>query len=260
MKTFQRHILPVLVTGGIILALWYGLKAAFDLQRFTLPYPREIIAAAWEQRALLTSGAWMTFQSAVIGFLLACGGGFILAVAMATARPLRAGLYPYVTLLQLMPIVVLAPIIIIWAKPGLGSIVIITFLICFFPIVVNTTQGLLSTDRGMTDLMRTYQASRWQTLRMVRIPAALPYFFASLRIAGTLAVIGAIVGEFFAGTANRDTGGLGFLVVVYNSQVKIPALYAAAFAGCLLGLLFMGLVVSLNWFFLRKWHESIGTG
>jgi NitT/TauT family transport system permease protein len=159
-------------------------------------------------------------------------------------------------ILQLTPIIVIAPILILWAGAGIVSVTIITFLICFFPLVVNTTQGLISTDRNLVDLFRMCRASRWQEIFLLRAPGALPYFFTGLRIAATLAPIGAIVGDFYAGNSAGGQGGLGFLTIIYSSQFKIAALFATAVSSCALGFLFAGGVVALSWLCLHRWHDS----
>ena len=205
---------------------------------------------------MLVRAAGRTSLGALGGFLAAAFAGLLLALALGGARVLRAGLYPWLLVLQMTPVIVLAPIIVLWAGPGLPGIITVTFLISFFPIVVNTTQGLLSADAGMVDLFRLCGASRWQELGFLRLPAALPYFLAGLRIAATLAPIGAIFGEYLVGNAAGGTGGLGFLVYTYNVQIKIPALFATGLVSCLMGFGFVAAVAGLNWVWLHRWHDS----
>jgi NitT/TauT family transport system permease protein len=144
----------------------------------------------------------------------------------------------------------------LWIGPGLPGIITITWLISFFPIVANTTQGLLSTDRNHVALFRMANASRWQELFLLRVPAAMPYFLTGLRIAASLAPVGAIFGEYMVGNTSGGTGGLGFLVYSYNTQIKIPALFATGLTSCLLGFIFVAAVSLLNWAVLHKWHDS----
>jgi NitT/TauT family transport system permease protein len=159
-------------------------------------------------------------------------------------------------ILQMTPIIVIAPILVLWVGAGLASVVIITFLICFFPLVVNTTQGLISTDRNLVELFRMYRAGKIQEVLLLRVPAALPYFFTGLRIAAVLAPIGALVGDYTAGSSAGDGGGLGFQTIIYSSQAKYPALFATAGVTCALGFVFAAAVNSLSWFALHKWHDS----
>lgn len=246
-------LLPVL-TGAIFFASWYGVRAATGLSSWILPTPIDIARAAWEERAQLGGAVAHTAVGAVLGFLAAAGAGFVLALLLGLSRWLRACLYPYLLVLQMTPVVVLAPIIQLWFDRGTAAIVTIVFLVSFFPVVVNTTQGLLSVDRNMLDLFRTANATRAQELFLLRVPAAMPFFLAGVRIAAALAPVGAIFGEYLVGSASQ---GLGYLVYVYNAQIKIPALFATALTSCLLGFIFVAAVSLLNWLALRRWHESI---
>jgi NitT/TauT family transport system permease protein len=252
---FRAIWLPA-VAGLLAVAAWYGVKYAAGLPSFVLPTPREVADAAWEERATLWHGALVTATGAVLGFVLAAASGLALSLLISLSPLLRLSVLPYILMLQMMPIVVKAPVIILWFGPGLPSTVAIAFLISFFPIVVSTTQGLVSTDRNLVDLFQLGARSRWQEIWWLRLPFALPYFLTGLRIAGALAPMAAIAGEFFSGNSAGGTGGLGFLVVEYNSQMQIPALFAAGFTACALGLIFYGLVGGLNWLLLRHWHDS----
>ena len=207
---------------------------------------------AWERSSVTTRARALRAGSAlaIVAIALGLGG----------ARWLRTGLYPWLLVLQMTPVIVLAPIIVLWAGPGLPGIITVTFLISFFPIVVNTTQGLLSAEAPVVDLFRMYGATRLQELRMLRLPTAMPFFLAGLRIAATLAPIGAIFGEYLVGNASGGTGGLGFLVYTYNVQIKIPALFATALVSCSLGFIFVAAVSWLNWIVLHSWHDSFERG
>lgn len=257
MKRADRFVwLAPVLSGGFFLAFWYGVRRATGLQSWILPTPGEILRAAWTEHAVLLRAAGHTAVGALGGFLAAALAGFAIALGLGGARWLRTGLYPWLLVLQMTPVIVLAPIIVLWAGPGPPGIITVTFLISFFPIVVNTTQGLLSAEEPMVDLFRMYGATRLQELRMLRLPTAMPYFLAGLRIAATLAPIGAIFGEYLVGNASGGTGGLGFLVYTYNVQIKIPALFATALISCLLGFVFVAAVAWLNWTVLHGWHDS----
>ncbi len=250
-------LLPVAV-GALMIGLWYAFRLhvlASD-QRFLLPTPDAILRSLVEKAPALASATLTTATGALLGFGTATLVSFALALGLSLSPLVRAGLYPYLMMLQLTPVIVLAPILILWVGPGLKSVVIITFLICFFPLVVNTTQGLISTDHALVELFRMGRASRLQEIFFLRVPAALPYFFTGLRIAATLAPIGAIVGDAYAGNSAGGQGGLGFLTIIYSAQFQLPALFATAAVACLLGFLFAGAVVALSWFALRQWHDS----
>ena len=257
MKPRDRIIwLSPVLSGACFVALWYAMRWATGLQSWILPMPGEVLRAAWTEHAILLRAAGHTAVGALGGFLAASLAGFAIALGLGGARWLRTGLYPWLLVLQMTPVIVLAPIIVLWAGPGLPGIITVTFLISFFPIVVNTTQGLLSAEEPMVDLFRMYGATRLQELRMLRLPTAMPFFLAGLRIAATLAPIGAIFGEYLVGNASGGTGGLGFLVYTYNVQIKIPALFATALISCSLGFIFVAAVSWLNWIVLHSWHDS----
>ncbi len=247
--------LPV-ITGVLCIVIWYTVRAVSGLQSWILPTPLEIIQAAWREHDRLLRAAGNTMVGALAGFLLAGAFGFLASLLLGVSRALRAGLYPWLLVLQMTPVIVLTPIIVLWAGPGLPGIITVTWLISFFPIVANMTQGLLSTDMNHVALFRMANASRLQEMLLLRVPSAMPYYLAGLRIAATLAPIGAIFGEYMVGNAAGGSGGLGFLVYSYNTQIKIPALFATALASCLLGFIFVAAVSLLNWAVLHKWHDS----
>jgi NitT/TauT family transport system permease protein len=248
-------MLPV-ASGLLFAVIWYVVRAVSGLQSWILPTPVEIVAAAWKEHSRLLNAAGNTALGAVGGFLVAAALGFSISVVLGASRPLRASMYPWLLMLQMTPVIVLTPIIVLWAGPGLPGIITVTFLISFFPIVVNMTQGLLSADMNHVALFRMCNASRVQEMLLLRVPSAMPYFLAGLRIAATLAPIGAIFGEYMVGNSAGGSGGLGFLVYSYNTQIKIPALFATALTSCLLGFIFVAAVALLNWAVLHKWHDS----
>lgn len=255
-RLWPRTLPPALAGIGFI-GLWYGIRAIIAPERkFMLPPPHEVFAAFGTNGEELLVASGNTALGAILGFLLAVIVAVTMALLLSLNRHLRAALYPYLMMLQMMPVIVVAPILVLWAHAGLPSVTIITFLICFFPLAVNTTQGLISTDRRQVELLSMYRATRWQEIRYLRIPAALPYFFTGLRIAGTLAPIGAIVGDFSAGNSAGDGGGLGYLTLIYGARFKMAALFATVLAGCVLGFLFVAMVSAVSWLSLRQWHDS----
>jgi NitT/TauT family transport system permease protein len=252
---WMTWLLPI--AGGLLFAaVWLGVKKIGGVSDWLLPTPGQILDAAVQERARLLVAAGNTALGALAGFSLAALGGLLLALGIGVSRTLRATFYPWLLVLQMTPVIVLTPIIVLWAGPGFPGIVTITWLISFFPIVANTTQGLLSADQNHVGLFRMANASSWQELWLLRVPSAMPYYLAGLRIAATLAPIGAIFGEYMVGNASGGSGGLGFLVYVYNTQIKIPALFATALTSCLLGFIFVATVALLNWAVLHKWHDS----
>ncbi len=253
MKKHLRWYLPLL-TGVLILLAWVGIKEAFGIRNFVLPGPMKVVHAAMNEHRTLLHAALVTMEGAALGFGLAAVIGFLLSVVMALSASFRMSLYPYILILQMMPVVIFAPVLVIWLGPGLPAITFITFLICFFPVVANTTQGLISVDKNMVDLFRMINANRFQEVVLLRVPHAMPYFLTGLRIAGSIAMIGGTTGDLFA---SSSAGGLGYIVLVYNGELKVPELWAAGFTACLCGFVFITVVLVLNWLILRHWHDSI---
>jgi len=245
-----------LIGGVMLVALWYAVIGIFGFKSYVLPTPISILAAAVHERQALLAGALITGEGALLGFLAAVAGGFLLALIVALAAPLKQAFYPYILVFQMTPVIILAPVFVLWWGQGVPSIVAITFTICFFPIVANTTMGMISTDRNLRELFVLCRATRLQEIRFLRVPAAMPYFLIGMKIAGTLAPIGAITGDFLTGTTQNGLGGLGFMTIAYFSQLKIPELFATGMVACLLGFLFVGGVNLLHWFMLHRWHDS----
>jgi NitT/TauT family transport system permease protein len=155
------------------------------------------------------------------------------------------------------PVIILAPILVLWLGQGLPAIIAVTFMICFFPVVANTTMGFISVDKNLRDLFLMCNATKGQELRHLRVPGAMPYFLTGVKIAGTLAPIGAISGDFLAGSSQNGVGGIGFMTITYFSQLKTAALFATGATACLLGFVFVFGVNALHWFLLHKWHDSV---
>lgn len=250
-----RILLPVL-TGAILIAVWYWIKALFNLHDFILPAPHDVLAAFAEERATLWRATAVTFLGAVTGFTASVIIGFTMSLALVSSRWLRYGIYPFVIFMQMTPIIATAAIVVILFDVGLQSVALITFLIGFFPIVASTLQGLLSVPEGQREMFRLYRASPLQELFLLRVPNSLPYFFTGLKIAATLAVIGAVTGEIFAGSSD-GSGGLGFMIMTYKSELKIAAIYAATVICCLLGFIFVSVVLYFRRLALQHWHESV---
>ncbi len=251
-----RFVAP-LCSALAFLGAWYGVRASLPpTKQFMLPWPHDVVRAFIANYETLLQASLNIALGAAIGLGSATLIAVALAMLMSLSNLIRASLYPHLMALQMMPVIALAPVLVIWVGPGLPSVSIITFLICFFPIVVNTTQGLISTDRKLVDLFALYRASRWQQITRLRLPAAMPYFFTGLRISGILASIGAIVGDFSAGSSANGGAGLGFLILIYGAQNKMADLIATVICGCLIGFVFVLIVHRVSWFCLHQWHDS----
>lgn len=241
----------------LVILAWYGIHLWLgEDMRFLLPTPDQVLVAMRDRAPMLWQATVNTGVGAILGFGFATLLSFLLAIGLSLSPLIRASLYPYLMILQMTPVIVIAPMLVVWVGPGIKSVTIITVLICFFPLVVNTTQGLISTDRNQVELFRMWRTNRWQQLVHLRIPAALPYFFTGLRIAAVLAPIGALVGDYTAGSSAGNGGGLGFRTIDFSSQAQYPELFATAAVTCVLGFVFTGGVVFLSWLALHRWHDA----
>lgn len=236
--------------------LWHAAVRAFELPPFLLPGPLGVAAAVSEHLPALLRAAGLTAQAALAGFLLSFGVGFLVAVLFSQSRLAQRSLYPYAIFLQTVPIVAIAPLIVLWIGHGLAGVVAVSFIISLFPIIANTTAGLTSVAPELLELFALHDASRWQVLIKLRIPHAVPSMLTGARISCGLSVIGAIVGEFFAGYGSEDFG-LGYLIILTNAQTKTAYLFASVLFCTGLGLLFFGTVSGLSRLALQRWS---GTG
>lgn len=239
-----------------LVAAWQTLVTILHVQPYIVPRPSEIAQTFWEQRSTLLSNGLHTLKEVLIGFGVAFALGTTLATLIAEFDHLRRAVYPLVVASQTIPIVAVAPIILIWFGFGLLSKVVVAAFISFFPIVVNTVTGLTSLEDDLVRLMRSFPASRWKVFWKARVPAALPYLFAGMKISIVLAVIGAVVGEF----VGSDTG-LGHFIVQENAQLQTTVVFAAIVALSILGVslfLLVSLVerVSIPWYFVARVQEG----
>jgi NitT/TauT family transport system permease protein/putative hydroxymethylpyrimidine transport system permease protein len=225
----RRWLLPALLLAGLIGA-WQvaastgAIADALNLEEFLVPSPSEIASSLWENRELLAENAWVTLREVLLGFACGLAAGLGFAVALHLSETLRRAAYPLVIASQTIPIVVIAPILVVWFGFGIGPKLAIVALICFFPITVNTLDGLRSVDPEATKMMRTLDASRGQILWRLEAPTALPYAFSGAKIAVAVAVIGAVFGEW----AGSDSG-LGHLMLQDNAQLETARLFASVF-------------------------------
>jgi len=252
---FQLKYLGPVVAFIIFISLWQAIPTILEIKSFILPKPTDVVAAAIKDWHLLWPAMQITIVEAVIGFSLSAVIGIGVSILLASSRIIEISLYPYAVILQTIPVIAIAPIVVIWFGSGFNSIVIISFLIGFFPIVSNTLMGLNSVDKNMVDLFQLYNASKWQTMWKLRIPAAMPYIMSGLKVSCTLSIIGAITGEYIAGIGGGK-GGLGYAITVAAVQLKTPYLFACAIAGALFGIVFYLIVSFISRLVLSSWHES----
>jgi ABC-type nitrate/sulfonate/bicarbonate transport system permease component len=203
-------------------ARWHVIADALSLKPYLVPAPSDVASVLWSDRSLLASNAWVTLREVVGGLAIAIALGFGLAIVLHLSGLLRRALYPLLVASQTIPIIAVAPILVVWFGYGAGPKLAIIALVCFFPVTVNTLDGLRSVDPDLPKLMRTLDASRLQALARVEVPAALPYFLSGARIAVAVAVIGAVFGEW-AGSSS----GLGYLILNLQNQLQTARVFAA---------------------------------
>ncbi len=249
-----RIVLPLLV-GAVLLSLWQLACMAWQVPAYLVPSPADIGRTLVSDGPLLLGALWMTLKITFLSFGLAVVIGTLAAFLFVQSRLVEASLFPYAILLQVTPVVAIAPLIIIWCSDTTLALVICATLVAVFPIIANTVLGLRSVNPGLLNLFRLNRASRWQVLLRLRIPSALPCFFAGLRIASGLALIGAVVAEFVAGTGGSGAG-LAYQILQAGFQLNIPRLFAALVLIALTGVALFSLMALLARLSLRHWHES----
>ncbi|MFZ3237034.1 MAG: ABC transporter permease [Stellaceae bacterium] len=244
-----------LAVGAVLLALWQGVVRVEDIPPYILPGPAAIAASLWTDGPSLLGSLFVTLRITLAALAAAAvlGGG--IALLFSLSRLLALSLFPYAVILQVTPIVAIAPLIIIWVQQPFLALLVCAWIVAFFPIVSNTTIGLNSADRNLLALFRLYGATPAQVLRYLKLPTALPYFLAGLRISGGLALIGAVVAEFVAGTGGTETG-LAFRILEAGYRLAIPRLFAALFLLSATGIVIYVAIDLLSRLILRHWHES----
>jgi NitT/TauT family transport system permease protein len=250
----QRVFYPLLVAIVLLLA-WQGLVVGFDIPAFLVPSPLRVAQTLVDDAGLLFGALVNTLKITLFSFIAATLLGVLIAFAFVQSRIVEVALFPYAVLLQVTPIVAIAPLIIIWVKDPTASLVICATLVALFPIIANTTLGLRSVNPGLMSYFRLNRATRVQTLLRLRIPSALPYFFGGLRISSGLALIGAVVAEFVAGTGGIGTG-LAYQILQAGYQLNIPRMFAALVLITVTGVLLFALMSVLSKWALGGWHES----
>jgi putative hydroxymethylpyrimidine transport system permease protein len=248
---FVVEWMPSLGLAIALFAAWEAIVRLKDIQRWLLPAPSGIGEELWSSRSTLWSNAVVTGEEVVIGFGIAIVVGIALAVAISYSRLLERAVYPFVIASQTIPIIALAPLLLVWVGPEKTSKIIIVALITFFPIVVNLVDGLRSADRASIDMFRTLGATRWQIFLKLQAPSALPFFFSGLKISAVFAVIGAVIGEWVGGSA-----GLGWLMQVSRPLFRTELVFASIFVLSAMAILLFLLVVFIERWALRHYPHG----
>src|SRR5690349_11734287 len=250
----MRVAAPALL-GVLILVTWQVVCKVLKVPVYLVPMPTDIYDTLVQDWTLLSSSLIVTLKITFLAFALSVVLGVAAAFLFVQSRILEVSLFPYAIILQVTPIVAIAPLIIIWVKAPVPAMVICATMVAVFPIISNTILGLRSVNPGLVNLFKLNKATRWQTLARLRVPSALPYFFVGLRISSGLALIGAVVAEFVAG-AGGTSSGLAYQILQAGFQLNIPRLFAALFLITVTGVLLFMAMAWLSKFALGGWHES----
>lgn len=252
--SIAKWVLPILVFVIMIIA-WDRIVVWNAIPHYILPGPGLVVDTLVKDWPILFSALLVTLQITLMALAVAVIGGVGLAILFNQSRFAEMSFYPYAVILQVTPVVSIAPLIFIYVDNRTVGLLLCAWIVAFFPILANTTLGLNSTDHNLRDLFRIYGATRWQRLRYLQLPSALPYFLGGLRIAGGLALIGAIVAEYVAGTGGIGSG-LAFRILEAGYRLNIPRMFAALLLIAASGVVIFAGLSFLSHMLLRKWHES----
>lgn len=247
-------LMPVIMIVVTIFA-WDQIVRINEIPHYILPSPGRVFDSLIADWRILLDALTITLAITLMALAMAVIGGAGLAILFTQSRLMQMSLYPYAVILQVTPIVAIAPLIFIYVDSKIAGLLICAWLVAFFPVLSNTTLGLNSADHNLRDLFNIYGATRWQRLRYLQIPSALPYFLGGLRIAGGLALIGAVVAEYVAGTGGIGSG-LAFTILEAGYRLNIPRMFSALFLIAVTGVLIYAALGLLSHLLLHKWHES----
>jgi NitT/TauT family transport system permease protein len=248
-----RTVLPAFVLV-LVVAAWHAVVLVFAIPPYVLPGPGLVLSTLISDSSLLGHSLLVTLTTTVEGFVLAAIGGIGLAILFSQSRLIEYSLYPYAVILQVTPVVAIAPLLLIYL-PQPMAVLACAWIVAFFPVLANTTLGLSSVDHNLIALFELYKASRWQVLWNLKLPSALPQMLAGLRIAGGLSLIGAVVAEIAAGSAGAGSG-LAYRIAESGYRLNIPRMFAALLLLSAAGVVIFFVLSGLSHLALRRWHES----
>jgi NitT/TauT family transport system permease protein len=256
-QRFERlvRIAAPLAIGCLALAAWEAIVAIYAIPHYILPGPSLVLRSLIDDWGTLFPSLLVTLQITLMALGVATLGGVALAILFTTSKWIELSFFPFPVILQVTPIISIAPLILIYVDNVYLALLICAWIVAFFPILSNTTLGLSSADHNLVDLFQLYGASRWQMLWHLRLPSAMPYFLGGLKIAGGLSLIGAIVAEFAAGTAGAGSG-LAYRILEAGYRLNIPRMFAAVILISVTGVLIFMAFSLLSHLVLRRWHES----
>ncbi|MBI1418160.1 MAG: ABC transporter permease subunit [Limimaricola sp.] len=253
-EAVAKWALPIIVMTLAIWG-WDRLVVINNIPKYILPSPGLVVETLIKDWGILYPSMLVTLKITLTALAVAVVGGVLLAVLFTQSKFAEMSFFPFAVIMQVTPIVSVAPLIFIYVTNGFVALILCAWIVAFFPILANTTLGLKSADHNLRDLMTIYRANRWQRLRYLQLPSALPYFLGGLRIAGGLSLIGAIVAEYVAGSTAAGSG-LAFRILEASYRLNIPRMYAGLLLIALMGVAIFMITAGLNHFLLRKWHES----
>jgi NitT/TauT family transport system permease protein len=252
-EAFEDYVFPVVVFL-VAIGAWEAVVREFDIAPYVLPAPSAIARTLYEDWPTLSRSLMVTLTTTFEALIAAIVGGVLLALSFRLWRPLERAFFPFAVVMQVTPIIAIAPLLLVYLSSG-AAVLVCAFLVAFFPILSNTALGLASADHNLVDLFVLYGASPWQQLALLRMPSALPYFLGGLRIGGGLALIGAIVAEIAAGSAGSGSG-LAFRIVESGFRLNIPRMFAALFLISVTGILIFLFFTGVSYLLLHRWHDS----
>jgi ABC-type nitrate/sulfonate/bicarbonate transport system permease component len=260
MRRLAAQLLPPLLFAVLILGLWQLYATVGDVQESTLPKPTEVATAIWEERSLLLENAWVTIKEILLGFLLAIFVGLLLAILIRSSRAIERAMYPWLVASQMVPIPAIAPLIVIWTGFDLRPKVIVIALVCFFPITVNSIDGLRAADPELLNMLKTLRANRRERFLKAQLPASLPFVFSGLKVAAAFSVIGAVFAEWVGASE-----GLGYLILILNNQTATTEMFAVIFVLAVIGIGLFLLIrllehLMLPWYYESRRDEGEGLG
>jgi len=250
---YVRILLPIVVLA-VGTMVWELVVRLNNIPPYVLPGPLAVVSTLIADWPVLSQSLGVTLLTTLEGFIAAAVGGVGLALLFNQSKWLEYSLFPYAVILQVTPVIAIAPLLLIYL-PQQTAVVVCAWIVGFFPVLSNTTLGLNSVDRNLAGLFQLYDASRMQTLRLLKLPSALPYILGGLRIAGGLSLIGAVVAEIAAGTAGAGSG-LAYRIAESGYRLNIPRMFAALLLLSVAGIVIYGLLALISHLVLRRWHES----
>ncbi len=251
-----RNIVPPVALAILVGTVWQVGVQVFQVEKFLLPSPVEVLRAMSDNAAEFASAARFTLTAALCGLVLSTAAGIAVAIVFSQSSIIRRSSYPYAIYLQTAPIVAIAPILAVWIGEGFMAIVVVVFIISLFPVITNSTDGLMAIPADLRDLFRLNRATRWQTLTQLQIPQALPRILTGIKISSAMVVLGATVGEYFVGSFSVKDTGMGHVIFKAGPNLQTDKLFAATIVCTILSVLIFYSVSAIGHYLIR-WENTV---